>query len=102
MSFTNKKLLSLDEQNSPKDYSNYFTILTWVTDIWFLIDLLMNFHTGIYDTTKEGHCRMIVKKQEIADTYWQFKNFWIDFVSSIPFDVVGRIITARLFKIFNR
>ena len=58
----------------------------------------MNFHTGIYDTTKDGHTRMIVNKDEIADTYWRPANFWVDAVSSIPFDVVGKIIRMNIFN----
>ena len=69
------------EQNDPK------TVLFWISrilDVLFITDLILNFFTAL---DSGNGIELITDKQEIARRYlrgW----FTVDFVSSIPFDMI--------------
>ncbi|CAI2368538.1 unnamed protein product [Moneuplotes crassus] len=57
-------------------------ILNWFIDIFFMLDILMNFRTTINDDETGGE---ISDPFKIAFNYLKGK-FWIDLLASIPFD----------------
>lgn len=55
-----------------------------VTDIFFLIDIILNFHTT---TTDELTGEEKTTKYEIAICYLRFQ-FWVDLASTVPLDLI--------------
>lgn len=54
-----------------------------ITDVWFLVDLMLNFRTGW--VTDDG--KIILHVGKVRRLYLRFW-FWIDLISIIPFDTV--------------
>lgn len=66
-----------------KDSTSWFVFYT-ITDVFFLIDLILTFFTSVPD---ENRVYEITDKEIIAKKYlkgW----FWIDLVSILPFDII--------------
>ena len=66
------------EDASAYDIGNYFI------DFFFLLDLISNFFTTTIDPVTGQE---IDEKSQIACPYLKFQ-FWIDFVSTVPFDAI--------------
>ncbi|CAI2361123.1 unnamed protein product [Moneuplotes crassus] len=65
--------------------SQFFTnIMNWLIDLFFLIDIFINFRTTVVDPVTGDD---IYNTKVIAKQYIQGK-FWIDLLASIPFDIV--------------
>jgi len=58
-----------------------------VTDIWFLVDLMLNFRTGW--VTEDG--KIILHVTKVRRLYLRFW-FWIDLISIIPFDTLVEFV----------
>ncbi|KAG7473446.1 hypothetical protein MATL_G00095960 [Megalops atlanticus] len=63
-----------------------------VSDTFFLIDLVLNFRTGI---VKEDNTEIILDPQQIKIKYLR-SWFIVDFVSSIPVDYIFLIVETRI------
>ena len=66
-----------------QDSTSWFVFYT-ITDVFFLIDLILTFFTSVPD---EKRVYEITDKEVIAKKYlkgW----FWIDLISILPFDIV--------------
>ncbi|XP_038147113.1 potassium/sodium hyperpolarization-activated cyclic nucleotide-gated channel 1-like [Cyprinodon tularosa] len=63
-----------------------------VSDTFFLIDLVLNFRTGI---VKEDNTEIILDPQQIKIKYLK-SWFVVDFVSSIPVDYIFLIVETRI------
>ncbi|XP_061102958.1 potassium/sodium hyperpolarization-activated cyclic nucleotide-gated channel 3 [Conger conger] len=63
-----------------------------VSDTFFLIDLVLNFRTGI---VKEDNTEIILDPQQIKIKYLR-SWFVVDFVSSIPVDYIFLIVETRI------
>ena len=66
-----------------RDSASWFVFYT-ITDVFFLIDLILTFFTSVPD---EKRVYEITDKEVIAKKYlkgW----FWIDLVSILPFDIL--------------
>ena len=59
-------------------------VMNWFIDIFFLLDILINFRTSVVNT-KTGED--IYDAKIIAMRYLKGK-FWIDLLASIPFDLI--------------
>lgn len=59
-------------------FSEFLFILEIIIDVMFIIDIVLNFNTGIYVKT-----RLILQRKKIALDYLKWW-FWIDLVSSLP------------------
>lgn len=89
----------------PQEMSElYFRLINSVIDVCFLIDLLVNFRTT-YIHPKTGN--EILHPKQIASDYLKGR-FWIDFLATAPFDLVGEFIfkqnsasALRLFSLFK-
>jgi uncharacterized protein (DUF2164 family) len=59
-------------------FSEFLFILEIIIDVMFILDIFLNFNTGIFIKT-----RLIMNRYKIATDYlgWWF---WIDLVSSLP------------------
>ena len=60
------------------------TVLNALSDFFFLIDIVLNFHTTVEDDLTGEE---LISKTEIATNYLKFQ-FWIDMVSTIPFEFI--------------
>lgn len=65
--------------------STTFDVINFFIDFCFLIDLIINFRTT-YIHQKTGS--EVLNTREIATAYIKGR-FWIDFLATIPFDLVG-------------
>uniref|UniRef100_A0AAV2LPF1 Cyclic nucleotide-binding domain-containing protein n=1 Tax=Knipowitschia caucasica TaxID=637954 RepID=A0AAV2LPF1_KNICA len=63
-----------------------------VSDTFFLMDLVLNFRTGI---VKEDNTEIILDPQEIKVKYLK-SWFAVDFISSIPVDYIFLIVETRI------
>ncbi|XP_061820478.2 potassium/sodium hyperpolarization-activated cyclic nucleotide-gated channel 4 [Nerophis lumbriciformis] len=63
-----------------------------VSDTFFLMDLVLNFRTGI---VKEDNTEIILDPQEIKTKYLR-SWFVVDFISSIPVDYIFLIVETRI------
>ena len=66
-----------------QDSTSWFVFYT-ITDVFFLIDLILTFFTSVPD---EKRVYEITDKEVIAKKYlkgW----FWIDLISILPFDIL--------------
>ncbi|KAJ8252479.1 hypothetical protein COCON_G00217910 [Conger conger] len=63
-----------------------------VSDTFFLIDLVLNFRTGI---VKEDNTEIILDPQQIKIKYLR-SWFVVDFISSIPVDYIFLIVETRI------
>ncbi|XP_037104050.1 potassium/sodium hyperpolarization-activated cyclic nucleotide-gated channel 4 [Syngnathus acus] len=63
-----------------------------VSDTFFLLDLVLNFRTGI---VKEDNTEIILDPQEIKTKYLR-SWFVVDFISSIPVDYIFLIVETRI------
>lgn len=67
-----------------------WTILNYIVDITFAIDMLLTFFTSIFD----GEGNLVVDKKKIAKNYltgW----FWIDLISILPIDKMINVDTTK-------
>lgn len=58
-------------------------------DIWFGVDILLNFRTGF---VHNGH--LVMDPKEIAKHYFEFW-FWIDIIATIPFELFGTLFESK-------
>lgn len=67
---------------------SFHLIVKCISDIWFILDILMNFNTGFtnYGGTVDSSECVIMDKVEIRKNYFSFW-FWIDILASLPFDL---------------
>lgn len=63
-----------------------------VSDTFFLMDLVLNFRTGI---VKEDNTEIILDPQQIKIKYLK-SWFMVDFISSIPVDYIFLIVETRI------
>ena len=63
-----------------------------VSDTFFLMDLVLNFRTGI---VKEDNTEIILDPQKIKIKYLK-SWFMVDFISSIPVDYIFLIVETRI------
>lgn len=82
----------------------YFRLINSVVDICFVIDLVITFRTT-YIHQKTGN--EIINPRTIAKDYLKGR-FWIDFLATFPFDLIGELILGssqasalRLFSLFK-
>lgn len=69
---------------SPLSWHPWFAFyFKMFTDVWFLIDLVLNFRTGWIH--EDG--TVILNVRNIRKLYFKLW-FWIDFLSIIPFDTI--------------
>ncbi len=59
-------------------------------NIYFIVDLLLNFYTGYYDADD----MLEMRKNKVAQNYLKFW-FWIDCVSCFPIDYVMMLFSAK-------
>lgn len=77
-------------------------IVNCIVDIIYIIDVVLNFRTGIVQFSAEGP-RVIMESKQIAIAYCK-SSFAVDFVSSIPFDHIvtlcqgGNLQDANVFS----
>ena len=80
--------------------STYNVVANVIIDICFFIDIVIIFRTAIYGSNME----IVTDTKQIAVAYLK-GNFWIDFISTFPFDTMpGRFMRKELaerFKIFG-
>ena len=62
----------------------WLTVLNSISDFIFLVDIILNFHTTSEDPVTGEE---IADKAGIAKNYLSFQ-FWIDLLSTIPFDMI--------------
>ena len=70
---------------------SYPTIAMWIkvcSDLWFTVDMVLNFRTGIIDGDDYD---VILNVKRIRQKYFGFW-FWIDLVSTVPLDLLIEII----------
>lgn len=80
--------------NAPLLDGKFFFILNSVIDILFLVDILVAFRTTYFDT-HSGDEVLDGKKTAIA---YLKDRFVIDFVSTVPLDTIGEMITHTVNK----
>ena len=59
--------------------NDFLFYMEFIIDLTFIIDVFLNFNTGLYDKNK-----LIMNRLAIAKDYIKIW-FWIDLVSSIPY-----------------
>merc|ERR1712123_156809 len=72
--------------------SNELKTIKFVTDVWFILDMMLNFRTGIFTY----HIRKVLEMDptEIRKNYIK-SWFFIDLIATFPFDVLmGMIFVA--------
>lgn len=69
-----------------------------LVDIIFFIDILVNFNSS-YFVILDAECNILITdRKQIAKTYlkgW----FWIDLISSVPFELFSAVFASGIFKI---
>ena len=63
-------------------------VFNYMIDLMFLIDIILNFRTTFQSLTTGDE---VTDPKEIAINYLKAPRFWIDAVSTIPFDVIMSI-----------
>ena len=76
-----------------------FGMIELLVDIYFIMDIVINFRTAYYTSSVTSGKVLIVDAQKIAKTYVMSKWFYIDFLSSFPFDRVIIIQGMRSLKL---
>lgn len=67
-------------------------VLDWIVDIFFYVDIFLNFMTAYYQDDV-----LIEDRRKIARHYFKFW-FWIDFLSAFPFDKLIPIFAPNISK----
>ena len=65
--------------------SSYLMILNNIIDFAFFIDIILNFRTS-FNNPKTGD--EVMDPKEIACNYIVAGRFWVDLISTIPFDIL--------------
>ena len=79
-----KKLIN-DPTKTAYEQALWVELLRIFFDVWLFIDILITFNTGLVRDGIDGV--IIFDKEEIKKAYLA-SDFWIDFLSTLPFDVV--------------
>ncbi|KAA0724345.1 Potassium/sodium hyperpolarization-activated cyclic nucleotide-gated channel 4 [Triplophysa tibetana] len=74
------------------EHTPAWIVFNVVSDTFFLVDLVLNFRTGI---VKEDSTEIILDPQEIKVKYLR-SWFAVDFISSIPVDYIFLIVETRI------
>uniref|UniRef100_A0A8C1RFL9 Hyperpolarization activated cyclic nucleotide-gated potassium channel 4l n=1 Tax=Cyprinus carpio TaxID=7962 RepID=A0A8C1RFL9_CYPCA len=74
------------------EHTPAWIVFNVVSDTFFLVDLVLNFRTGI---VKEDSTEIILDPQEIKVRYLR-SWFAVDFISSIPVDYIFLIVETRI------
>lgn len=64
---------------------DYFNFLEDITTVFFALDILFNFNTGVIITTDNEEDSIVMTRSVIMREYCK-GFFWIDFFSTVPFD----------------
>jgi len=71
--------------------------LNWIVnfrafcDLWFILDICLNFRTGVPKSSgPDSDCDMRLSK--IRQHYMCLSNFGVDFISTVPFDVIFTVV----------
>jgi hypothetical protein len=84
--------IPLEVSFEPEFMTNtFFTVLNWLIDFSFFMDIVATFRTSYVDS-KDGSEIFDLKK--IRTNYLQGR-FIIDFLSTVPFDQIGLLITKE-------
>lgn len=84
-------IIFLNDDSVPR----IFPIMSHVITAYFGADILLNFNTGFYDKDK-----IVMSRKAIAKKYLQFW-FWLDFLTTIPFDLVASSIAGGLVRLLR-
>jgi len=76
----------------PMMEATFFTVLDWLIDFLFLVDIFINFRTTVINS-KNGE--EITDTKELAKEYMKGR-FWIDLLATIPLDEIGTILNSML------
>ena len=88
----NSYTIPLDVAFEPEAFrSPSMLISNYIIDSMFLLDIILNFRTSYQDLNGDE----VLKPKEIAKNYITAGRFWIDTLSTIPFD----LITSKVFNI---
>ena len=71
-----------------------WTLANWIVNTIFIIDMVVQFFLAYQETTRKGG-RWITDRKLIIKHYL-YGWFWIDFVSVIDYDAIGRAIVKEL------
>lgn len=74
------------------EHTPAWIVFNVVSDTFFLVDLVLNFRTGI---VKEDSTEIILDPQQIKVKYLR-SWFAVDFISSIPVDYIFLIVETRI------
>ena len=86
MTLTYDNVKEINQQNP--GWNQLFFWMKVVSDLWFLIDIFLNFRTGYVTNEDEG--KIVINEEKI---FWNYVTGWffLDFISTIPFDVYLQI-----------
>jgi len=81
----------------------WLTIINYLLDVFFLIDLILNFFT----MQRDSKTNELIRKKRIICQNYVFKGwFWIDTLSIIPFEIISILLgnsslNLRFFKMLK-
>ena len=82
----NSMVIPIDIAFNPASFSNTSLVtVNFIIDFLFFMDIIINFRTTFHNTSTGDE---VINPKKIAAAYASSIRFWIDILSTIPFDVI--------------
>mmetsp|Transcript_11979 Transcript_11979/g.18507 ORF Transcript_11979/g.18507 Transcript_11979/m.18507 type:complete len:112 (-) Transcript_11979:400-735(-) len=93
LSVWNSMIIPIELAFKPDSFSNSNLVaFNYVIDFMFFIDILLNFRTSFLNQNTGDE---IVNPKRVIVNYATSSRFWIDLLSTIPFDLLMQVIQAK-------